>query len=65
MISCNDLLYLVHRPMGIIILSNLDYDVGQRLLNGWITCDFVSFSIVFQSYQDDGKVIVQWNPIYV
>ena len=31
-------------------------------------CDFTTFSIVFQSYLDDGRVIlkgcVQWNPIY-
>ena len=33
---------------------------------GWITCNFTFFSTVFQSYQDDGRVImkdcVQWNP---
>ena len=33
--------------------------------DGWLTCNFMSFSIVFQSYQDDGQVImrgsVQWN----
>ena len=32
-------------------------------------CDFMSFSIVVQSYQDDGRVImkgcVQWNPFTV
>ena len=37
-------------------------------LDGWITCDFTSFSTVFQSYQDDGRMIikgcVQWNPVY-
>ena len=38
------------------------------LLDGWMTCDFTSFSSVFQSYQDDGQMImkgcVQWNPVY-
>ena len=33
-----------------------------------MTSDFTFFSTVFQSYQDDGrmimKVCVQWNPIY-
>ena len=33
-----------------------------------MTCDFTSFSTVFQSYQDNGKVImegyVQWSPVY-
>ena len=26
--------------------------------NGWLTCDFTSFSTVFQSYQDDGQMIM-------
>ena len=36
---------------------------------GWMTCDFTSFSTVFQSHEDDGWVItkesVQWNPFTV
>ena len=38
-------------------------------VDGWMTCDFTSFSTVFQSYQDDGRLImkgcVQWNSIMV
>ena len=37
-------------------------------MDGWMTCDFKSFSTVFQSYQDNGwmmtKSCVQWNPGY-
>ena len=37
-------------------------------MDGWMTCDFTSFSTVFQSYQDDGQMImkgcVQWNSVY-
>ena len=37
-------------------------------IDGWITFDFTSFITVFQSYQDDGQVIIkdclQWNPVY-
>ena len=37
-------------------------------MDGWMTCDFMSFSTVFQSYQDDGRLImkdcVQWNSVY-
>ena len=37
--------------------------------NGWMICNFTSFSTVFQSYQDDGRMImkgsVQWNPVYL
>ena len=28
------------------------------VLNRWIACEFTSFSTVFQSYQDDGRMIV-------
>ena len=35
---------------------------------GWVTCNFTSFSTVFQSYQDNGWMIMkgcmQFNPIY-
>ena len=37
-------------------------------LDGWMTCDFMSFQTVFQEYQDDVWMImngcVQWNSIY-
>ena len=37
-------------------------------MDGWMECDFTSFSIVLQSYQDNGQMImegcVQWNPIH-
>ena len=37
-------------------------------MDGWMTCDFTSFSTVLQSYHDDGQMImkgcVQWNPVY-
>ena len=39
-----------------------------RLTDGWMTCDFMSFSTVFHSYQDDEQMIMngcaQLNPIY-
>ena len=28
-------------------------------MDGWMTCDFTSFSTVFQSYQDDGQMIMK------
>ena len=40
----------------------------SKYWDGRMTCDFMSFSKVFQSYQDDGRMImkgcVQWNPVY-
>ena len=48
--------------------SNFERLIFPFLKDGW-TCNFTSFqSTVFQSYQDDGRVImkgcVQWNPVY-
>ena len=47
-------------------LSPFEIMVGKH---GWMTCDFfMSFPTVFQSYQDDGRLImkgcVQWNSVY-
>ena len=28
-------------------------------MDGWVTCDFTSFSTVFQSYQDDERLIMK------
>ena len=28
-------------------------------MNGWMSCDFTSFSTVFQSYQDDERLIMR------
>ena len=37
------------------------------MVDGWFTCDFTPFSTVFQSYQDDERMIikgcVQRNPV--
>ena len=39
------------------------------MMDGWITSDFTSFSTVFQSYQDDVRLImkgcVHWNCVMV
>ena len=29
------------------------------MMVGWMTCNFMSFSTVFQSYQDDGQMIMK------
>ena len=42
--------------------------VCDRRMDGRMSCDFTSFSTVFQSYQDEKRLImkgcVQWNPVY-
>ena len=39
-----------------------------QCIDGWVTCEFTSFSTVFRSYQDDERLImkgcVQWSPVY-
>ena len=40
----------------------------SAFFDGWMTCNFTSFSTVFQSYQEDGRLImkncVQWSSVY-
>ena len=40
----------------------------QILMDGWMTCVCTSFSIIFQSYQGDERLIMkgcaQWNPVH-
>ena len=37
--------------------------------DGWMTCNFTPFSTLFQSYQDDGQMIMKgcelWNLVYI
>ena len=47
------------------------YTVSARApdkMDGWMTCNFMSFLTVLQSYQDDVWMImkgcVQWNSVY-
>ena len=51
-----------------LITQYIEYSCWVLLLDEWMTCDFMSFSTVFQSYQDNGRLImngcVQWNSIY-
>ena len=40
----------------------------SQMMDGWMICDFTSFSTVFQSYQDDERLVmkgcVQWKSVY-
>ena len=33
--------------------------VWSYLNDGWMTCDFMPFSTILQSYQDDGQMIMK------
>ena len=50
------------------MLPKLPRKPDSCTIDGWVTCDFTSFSTVFQSYQDNGRLImkgrVQWSSIY-
>ena len=53
--------------MIMIIVINI-IGVAGKGIDGSMTCEFTSFSIIFQSYQDGERVslksCVQWNPFY-
>ena len=40
------------------IAFNFHQDIpwGYQVMDGWMTCNFTSFSTVFQSYKDDGRL---------
>ena len=48
--------------------NNIIHVKPIRSMDGWMTCDFTSFSTVFQSHQEDFWMImkgcVQWNLVY-
>ena len=39
----------------------------SKMIYRWMTCNFMSFSTVFQSCQDDRRMLIkgcaQWNPV--
>ena len=51
-----------------IVTAHFSVLVGIQRMGGWMTGYFTSFTTIFQSYLDTGRVIVkgclQWNPVY-
>ena len=54
-----------------ILLGSLRVKIALHVFtgaDGWMTCNFLSLSTVFQSHQDDELMIrngcVQWNPVH-
>ena len=72
-VVCRHANQISFRSVHLVTLLEL-YFIGTQIklqkswMDGWMTCDFTSFSTVFQSYQDDGQMImkgcVQWDPVY-
>ena len=72
---CRDLSVPIHRICMVtrfhctlpFIIKYLLSPFDWNAIDGQMTFDFTSFSTVFQSYQDDGRMImkgcVQWNPV--
>ena len=56
------------QPQSQNCLLGSDSTVSAHEMDGWMTCDFTFFLTVFQSYQDDVRMImkgcVQWNSVY-
>ena len=65
---CNNVVRLI-RMQNIIVHNFCLANKNKISLDGWVTCDFMSCLTVFQSYQDDGRMMIkgcaQWNPVYV
>ena len=63
--QCSSTSLMEKIPKKYVMVPQLN-SLGKE--NGWMACDFTSFSTVFQSYQDDGQMImkgyVQWSPFY-
>ena len=56
------------RVLSICARHTIQDHANYNRMDGWMICDFTSFSTVLQSYQDDGRMImkgcVQWNTVY-
>ena len=52
----------------ICVIVRLQMKIHRHCMYEWMTCDFTSFSTVFQLYQDNDRMImtgcVQWNLVY-
>ena len=50
-----------------IVIQTICVSLVTQILDGWMTCDFTSFSTVFQSYQVNGRLImkgcVHWSSV--
>ena len=64
----NTLWLLLQNPWRIFCCQWNYCNVNLGWMDGWMICNFMSFSTVFQSYQDDGQMRMkgceQWNPVY-
>ena len=49
-------LHLISKGTGI---SWTHFPFSLSLMDGWMTCYFKPFSTVFQSYQDDGRMLMK------
>ena len=55
-------IYLSHTEREISMATHKDKTLSVGTLSmkdGWMTCNFTSLSKVFQSYQDDGQMIMK------
>ena len=55
----NKIIYRTSQGLKLQITLLYGREGGSTLqIDGWMTCDFTSFSTVFQSYQDDGWMVM-------
>ena len=58
----------IHSVLAVLSAKGLKERSCSTRMDGWMTCDLMSFLTVFQSYQDDVRMImkgcVQRNSVY-
>ena len=56
--NCENItLDLTLKKLNILFLGHYQNIPCEK--DGWMTCDFTAFSTVFQSYKDDGQMILK------
>ena len=60
--------YVDHTQSSFYFYLLVCMNVQDGWMDGWMTCNFTSFTVLLQSYQDDERLImkgcVQWYPVY-
>ena len=53
--------FVVVSHVGCFVVTGEKVDTDK--MDGWLTCDCTSYSTIFQSYQDDGRLIMKGCPV--
>ena len=57
--TCSGNFFLCWSHLFSVSRLNIDLNTVNKYADGWMTSDLTSFSTVFQSYQDDGWIMMK------